>query len=146
MQSGNKVVPKERMVKISQFLVARRYSRRAAFIFTAVCLAAWAIYSSIVEAYLMPGPVPVAIRFVEFFTDIHSVIHMFWSFAHILSAIFIFSINSYSRVPSFAFGYIPFLICSASPPNNCFLNSVDTIISTSSFCLCLLYTSPSPRD
>ena len=102
MQSGNKVVPKERMVKNSQFLVARRYSRRAAFIFTAVCLAAWAIYSSIVEAYLMPGPVPVAIRFVEFFTDIHSVIQMFWSFAHILSAIFI------SFIIGTALAFLPF--------------------------------------
>ncbi len=35
----------------------------------------------------MPGPVSVAVRLFEFFTDYHLVKHMFWSFAHIGGAI-----------------------------------------------------------
>lgn len=75
---------------------ARTSQRRAANIFTLICLGLWALYSSIVEAYVMPGPWPVAVRFFEFFSDLDLIGHMLWSFFHILVAI----------VVSFTLGFI----------------------------------------
>lgn len=73
---------------------ARRLNRRAAHIFTFACLCLWGIYSSLVEAYVMPGPWSVAVRFTEFFSDANFIGHMFWSFFHILVAItFSFSVG-----------------------------------------------------
>ncbi|MDE0057788.1 MAG: ABC transporter permease subunit [Defluviicoccus sp.] len=66
---------------------ARRDMRRAAHLFTLGFLILWAIYAQIVEPFIMPGPVSVAVRLYEFFTDYHLVKHMFWSFAHIGGAI-----------------------------------------------------------
>jgi NitT/TauT family transport system permease protein len=67
---------------------ARRRQKRAAHIFTLAALLLWAVYTQFVEAYIMPGPVAVAERLYEFFTDFHLVKHMFWSFAHIIGAVF----------------------------------------------------------
>ena len=75
---------------------ARTSQRRAANIFTLICLGLWALYSSIVEAYVMPGPWSVAVRFFEFFSDFDLIGHMLWSFFHILVAI----------VVSFTLGFI----------------------------------------
>ena len=75
---------------------ARTSQRRAANIFTLICLGLWALYSSIVEAYVMPGPWSVAVRFFEFFSDLDFIGHMLWSFFHILVAI----------VVSFTLGFI----------------------------------------
>jgi len=68
---------------------ARRIKRRAAHIFTIAFIVIWAIYSALVEAYVMPGPWPVLIRFFEFFSDMSFVMHMIWSLIHILTAIVI---------------------------------------------------------
>ena len=68
---------------------ARQLKRRAAHIFTIAFIGIWALYSSLVEAYVMPGPWPVLIRFFEFFSEISFVMHMIWSLIHILTAIFI---------------------------------------------------------
>ncbi len=66
---------------------AGRRSRLAGHLFTLAALAAWAVYGAIVEAYIMPGPAAVAVRLIEFFSDVHLVKHMFYSFAHIGAAI-----------------------------------------------------------
>ena len=83
---------------------ARNIHRRAANIFTLVCLGIWALYSSQVEAYVMPGPWPVAIRFVEFFSDVNFIGHMFWSLFHILLAIVI------SFILGFIIALLPFYV------------------------------------
>jgi NitT/TauT family transport system permease protein len=67
--------------------IARIFKFRAVHVFTILCLAAWALYASLVEAYLMPGPVLVAKRFVEFFSELNQIEHMFWSVFHVLAAI-----------------------------------------------------------
>ncbi len=72
-----------------QELAVRQKKRRAAHIFTIGFIGIWALYSSLVEAYVMPGPWPVLIRFFEFFSEMSFVIHMIWSLIHILTAIFI---------------------------------------------------------
>ena len=83
---------------------ARRDPRPAAHLFTIGFLVIWAIYGQIVEPYIMPGPVSVAVRLYEFFTDYHLVKHMFWSFAHIGGAILAsFLIGS-------AFALLPFYL------------------------------------
>ena len=64
-------------------------SRLAAHFFTLAVLLAWAAWGASVESYLMPGPWAVAERLGLFFTDLHEIGHMFWSFAHILAAVVI---------------------------------------------------------
>ena len=68
---------------------ARPLKRRAANIFTIAFIGIWALYSSLVEAYVMPGPWPVLIRFIEFFSEMSFVMHLIWSLIHILTAILI---------------------------------------------------------
>ena len=70
-------------------VAAGRRSRLAAHLFTLAVLAAWAAWGASVESYQMPGPLAVARRLGLFFTDLHEIGHMFWSFAHILSAVVI---------------------------------------------------------
>ena len=72
-----------------QNLAARHLKRRAAHIFTLTFIGTWALYSSLVEAYVMPGPWPVLVRFFEFFSEMSFVMHMMWSLIHILTAIII---------------------------------------------------------
>ena len=73
----------------NQNLAARSLNRRAAHVFTITFIGIWALYSSLVEAYVMPGPWPVLIRFIEFFSEMDFVIHLMWSLTHILTAIII---------------------------------------------------------
>ena len=42
-----------------------------------------------VETYVMPGPWAVLTRLAQIFVDLHEIKHMFYSFAHIISAVFI---------------------------------------------------------
>ena len=72
-----------------QNLAARHLKRRAAHIFTLAFIGTWALYSSLVEAYVMPGPWPVLVRFFDFFSEMSFVMHMMWSLIHILTAIVI---------------------------------------------------------
>ena len=75
---------------------ARRKARLAGHLFILGFLATWFLYSSLVESYVMPGPWAVASRLGLMFTDIHEVGHMFYSFAHIISAVIIsFFIGSF---------------------------------------------------
>ena len=75
---------------------AKRKARLAGHLFILGFLATWFLYSSLVESYVMPGPWAVASRLGLMFTDIHEVGHMFYSFAHIISAVIIsFFIGSF---------------------------------------------------
>ena len=60
---------------------AQRKKRRAAHIFTLGFIGVWAGYSALVEAYVMPGPWPVLIRFFEFFSDMSFVMPV--SYTHL---------------------------------------------------------------
>lgn len=66
---------------------AGRHSRLAAHLFTILFVLVWGAYSLTVEEYLLPGPIAVARRFVEFFGDAAMVMHMLASFWHILASI-----------------------------------------------------------
>jgi len=52
-----------------------------------IAIGAWALWGAMVEAYQMPGPWAVLQRLGGFFTDLHEVGHMFWSFAHIVASV-----------------------------------------------------------
>ncbi len=88
----------------NQSEAAQRLRRRAAHVFTLGCLGLWVLYSSLVEAYVMPGPWSVAVRFTEFFADTSFIGHMLWSFFHILVAITV------SFIIGFLLALLPFYI------------------------------------
>lgn len=67
--------------------VAGRSRRLAGHLFTLAFIGAWALYAGHVEAYVLPGPLQVALRFVAFFGDLSQIGHMLVSFAHIGAAI-----------------------------------------------------------
>ncbi|MGE5148356.1 MAG: ABC transporter permease [Candidatus Eiseniibacteriota bacterium] len=68
---------------------AGRQARLAGHLFTLAFIAIWALYARHVEAYVLPGPLAVAERFVAFFGDLDLIGHMLVSFAHIGAAILI---------------------------------------------------------
>jgi NitT/TauT family transport system permease protein/sulfonate transport system permease protein len=64
-------------------------ARLAGHLFTLAFIGLWALYSRHVAAYVLPGPVQVAERFVAFFGDLDLIGHMLVSFAHIGASILI---------------------------------------------------------
>ena len=64
-----------------------RQARLVGHAFTLAFIAVWALYARNVEAYVLPGPLQVAERFVAFFGDLDLIGHMLVSFAHIGAAI-----------------------------------------------------------
>jgi NitT/TauT family transport system permease protein len=71
-------------------VAAGRRLRRARYVghlFTLGFIGLWSIYAAMVEPYVMPGPLAVAQRFVEFFADPYMIGHMLWSFGHIIAAV-----------------------------------------------------------
>jgi NitT/TauT family transport system permease protein len=68
---------------------ARRRARLAGHLFVVAFFGVWFFYSSLVESYVMPGPLEVFSRLGVMLTDVHEISHMFYSFAHIISAVFI---------------------------------------------------------
>lgn len=66
---------------------ARRRARLAAHAFVLVVVAAWALYASLVPAYVLPGPWEVLQRLFAFFGAAHEVQHMLYTFAHIFAAV-----------------------------------------------------------
>jgi NitT/TauT family transport system permease protein/sulfonate transport system permease protein len=66
---------------------AGRRSRLAAHLFTLGALVLWQLYSMTVEPYVLPGPVPVAVRLGDFLTSWSLAKHAFISFAHVFAAI-----------------------------------------------------------
>lgn len=65
---------------------ASRRSRLAAHLFTLGVLIIWEAYSLTVEPFVLPGPVPVAVRLYEFLTTYSLLKQAFASFAHIFAA------------------------------------------------------------
>ncbi|HEV8015781.1 MAG TPA: ABC transporter permease subunit [Stellaceae bacterium] len=65
------------------FWTTGRRSRLAAHIFTLAFLVAWWGYSLTVPPFVLPGPVPVAIRLVQFFTTYNLYKQVFASLGHI---------------------------------------------------------------
>lgn len=61
--------------------------RLAAHGFVVLFLAAWFVYAQLVESYVMPGPVAVLLRLGELLTNRSELSHVFYSLAHILSAV-----------------------------------------------------------
>jgi NitT/TauT family transport system permease protein/sulfonate transport system permease protein len=66
---------------------ASRSARLAGHLFTLGFIGLWALYAQHVEAYVLPGPLAVAERFVAFFGDLDLIGHMLVSFGHIGAAI-----------------------------------------------------------
>lgn len=66
---------------------ARRKARLAGHLFVLAFLGIWWLYSLSVEVYTMPGPWDVAVRLGQFATDRHEIMHMLYSFAHIVGAV-----------------------------------------------------------
>ena len=66
---------------------ASRRSRLAAHLFTLGFLLVWEGYSRTVEAFVLPGPVPVARRLYQFLTTYNLYKETFASFFHIFAAI-----------------------------------------------------------
>ncbi|HUK61387.1 MAG TPA: ABC transporter permease subunit [Stellaceae bacterium] len=63
----------------------RRSARLGAHLFTLAFLAAWWGYSLTVPRYVLPGPVDVALRLVQFFTTYNLYKQAFASLAHIIA-------------------------------------------------------------
>jgi NitT/TauT family transport system permease protein/sulfonate transport system permease protein len=66
---------------------AGRKSRLAAHLFTLAFLVAWALYALTVPEYVLPGPVPTAVRLGQFLTDSALYGHAFYSLFHVFGAI-----------------------------------------------------------
>src|ERR1700733_13844711 len=67
------------------FWTTSRRSRLAAHIFTLAFLLAWWGYSLTVPPFVLPGPVPVAIRLFQFFTTYNLYKQAFASIEHIVA-------------------------------------------------------------
>jgi NitT/TauT family transport system permease protein/sulfonate transport system permease protein len=81
MPSANSIAAAGR--RVGQGWTAARRSRFAAHLFTFAFLLAWWGYSQTVPAFVLPGPVPVAARLVQFFTTYNLYKHAFASLEHI---------------------------------------------------------------
>ena len=66
---------------------ARRRARLAGHAFTIAFIAAWAAYSATTESYVLPGPWLVVERIGQMLADQYELGHIFYSFAHIVSAV-----------------------------------------------------------
>ena len=77
MPSANSIAAAGR--RVGQGWTAARRSRFAAHLFTFAFLLAWWGYSQTVPAFVLPGPVPVAERLVQFFTTYNLYKHAFAS-------------------------------------------------------------------
>jgi NitT/TauT family transport system permease protein len=106
-------------------LSAARRSRLAAHLFTLAFLLAWEGYSRTVEPFVLPGPVPVAIRLYQFLTTYSLYKQTFASIAHILVAMVLsFVIGS---VLALLAQYVPVLRLAVHGRLSPFLNSFSGI-------------------
>jgi NitT/TauT family transport system permease protein len=89
-------------VRSVQSPTAGRPARLAAHAFTLFALAAWAVYGHFVESYVMPGPLTVARRLVDFAHDPYLLGHVLYTIGHILAAVAIsFVIGSAAALLAF---------------------------------------------
>ena len=104
--------------------IARR-SRLAAHLFTLAFLLAWWGYSQTVPAFVLPGPVPVATRLVQFFTTYNLYKHAFASLEHIAAGMTIaFAVGT---ALALAAHYFPVLRLAVHGRVSPFLNSFSGI-------------------
>jgi NitT/TauT family transport system permease protein/sulfonate transport system permease protein len=75
------------LVEVSAQLLANRQARLAAHLFTLGFLLLWAGYAGTVEAFVLPGPVPVVERLYQFLTTYGLWKQTFASLYHIFAAI-----------------------------------------------------------
>src|SRR5215472_3702883 len=74
---------------LTRAALEERRARHAAHLFTLAFLAAWWGYSLTVPPFVLPGPVPVAIRLFEFFTTFNLLKQAFASLGHIAAGMVI---------------------------------------------------------
>lgn len=104
---------------------AGRHSRLAAHLFTVGFLLVWEAYSLTIEPYVLPGPVPVAIRLYQFLTTYDLFKQAFASFAHIFAAMAVsFAVGSGL---AFLAHYAPAFRLAVHDRLNPFLNSFSGI-------------------
>ncbi|HEY3917161.1 MAG TPA: ABC transporter permease subunit [Stellaceae bacterium] len=102
-----------------------RRSRLAAHLFTLAFLLAWWAYSLVVPAFVLPGPVPVAVRLFQFFTTYNLYKQALASLEHIAAGIAIsFVVGS---VLAFLAHYVPVLRLAIHGRLSPFLNSFSGI-------------------
>jgi NitT/TauT family transport system permease protein len=102
-----------------------RRSRAAAHLFTLAFLGVWAAYSATVPAFVLPGPVPVAVRLYQFLTTYDLFKQAFASLAHTVAAMAI----SFLAGCAFAFlaYYLPVFRLAVHGRLSPFLNSFSGI-------------------
>ena len=102
-----------------------RRSRLAAHLFTLAFLLAWWAYSLTVPPFVLPGPVPVAIRLYQFFTTFNLLKQAFASLEHIAAGMAIaFVLGS---ALAFLAHYVPVLRLAIHGRLSPFLNSFSGI-------------------
>jgi len=124
MPSASSLAPAARAAVRPGMTEARR-ARLAAHLFTLAFLAAWWGYSLTVPQFVLPGPVPVAIRLWQFFTTYNLYKHAFASLEHILEAMAISLIVG--GVLALAAHYLPVLRLAVHGRLSPFLNSFSGI-------------------
>jgi len=124
MPSANSVSEIERRRVGTGWTVERR-SRLAAHLFSLVFVIAWWAYSLVVPPFVLPGPVPVAIRLFQFFTTFNLYKQAFASLEHIAAGMAIsFVIGSGLALLAH---YVPMLRLAVHGRISPFLNSFSGI-------------------
>jgi NitT/TauT family transport system permease protein len=124
MRSANSLAPAERAGARLAWSERRR-SRVAAHLFTLAFIATWWGYSLSVPQFVLPGPVPVAIRLWQFFTTYNLYKQAFASLEHIIAGIVVsFVIGS---ALALAAHYLPVLRLAVHGRLSPFLNSFSGI-------------------
>lgn len=124
MPSANSVTAVERPAAAGAWTTARR-SRIAAHLFTLGFLVAWWGYSLTVPPFVLPGPVPVATRLVQFFTTYNLYKQALASLEHIAAGMAIaFAVGS---ALALAAHYLPVLRLAVHGRLSPFLNSFSGI-------------------
>jgi len=112
-------------VRTANQRTAGRNARLAAHAFTVFALAVWAIYSLLVESYVMPGPIAVARRLADFAVDLNLIGHVLYTIGHILAAVAIsFVIGSAAALLAFYYPPTRLMVHGRFSP---FLNSFSGI-------------------
>jgi len=124
MPSANSLGAIERAAGLRTWTIARR-SRLAAHLFTLAFLLAWWGYSLTVPPFVLPGPVPVATRLVQFFTTYNLYKQAFASLEHIAAGMAVaFAVGS---ALALAAHYLPVLRLAVHGRISPFLNSFSGI-------------------
>jgi NitT/TauT family transport system permease protein len=125
MPSANSLTPGAEQAGTSARWAQSRRSRLAAHLFTLAFVAAWWAYSLTVPPFVLPGPVPVALRFLQFVTTYDLYKQAFASLGHIaLGMAIAFAVGS---ALALAAHYVPLLRLAVHGRLSPFLNSFSGI-------------------